>query len=179
MIILIAAYVSFGAAGVFDSTFTRGNDAFAAGDYPGAIAAYEQLVSEGVVHEALFYNLGNAYFEANNLGAAIGNYERALRLAPSYASAKNNLEFAVSKTKNQRARPLPPAWEQSLLMWHYGWSPRAVYMLAVLCWCAFWTLMAARIWRPCKSLTRAAIGTFHSRSVCTAAGTHRLPIEVL
>ena len=42
-------------------------------------------------------------------------------------------------------------------MWHDNWTPRAVYRLAVLCWIAFWALLAIRLWKPTKHLTRAAI----------------------
>ena len=51
----------------------------------------------------LYYNLGNSYFRSNMLGKAILNYERALRLDPTDADTKANLEYALSKTKDEVA----------------------------------------------------------------------------
>ncbi|MDE6126143.1 MAG: tetratricopeptide repeat protein, partial [Muribaculaceae bacterium] len=54
---------------------------------------YLKAASEQVVYSTLFYNLGNAYYRQGNLGKAIVNYERALKLDPSNADARTNLEF--------------------------------------------------------------------------------------
>jgi hypothetical protein len=73
------------------------NRLYASGSYDEAADHYEKLLlSEGVAPE-LYYNLGNAYFKANELGKAILNYERAVRLKPGYADALHNLEFANLK----------------------------------------------------------------------------------
>ncbi|MBM3289205.1 MAG: tetratricopeptide repeat protein [Candidatus Hydrogenedentes bacterium] len=157
MIAVLLTTIALGAGGAYDTVYARGNSAYAAGDYAGAIAAYEQLVAEDVAQAPVFHALGNAYYRAGNLGAAIANYERALHVAPTYADARHNLDFCVGKTERQWGRPLPPAWQESLLMWHDTWSPRAVYRLAVICWAALWAVLVLRLWKPDKLLTRAAI----------------------
>lgn len=141
---------------VFEATFERANASYEQGDYAGAVNAYEQLIAEGVTHASVFYNLGNAYFRLGNLGAAIANYERALHLDPRNSAARHNLDFALYQTERRLPKPLPPAWEQSLLIWHFSWSPRAVSTMAVVCWIGLWTVLAARLWKPHKGLTRAA-----------------------
>ena len=45
------------------------HQAYFAGEFTIAIARYEALADRGVLHEELFYNLGNAYFRAS-AGAA-------------------------------------------------------------------------------------------------------------
>ena len=156
MITSLLAILALGAGGAYDSAFARGNAAYAQGDYASAIAAYEQLVGEGVAQAPVFHNLGNAYYRAGNLGAAIANYERALHVSPTFGPARHNLDFCIAKTQRQWGRPLPPPWQEALLMWHDTWPPRAVYRLAVICWVALWVLLAFRLWRPNKHLTRAA-----------------------
>src|SRR5581483_2197022 len=54
-----------------DATFKRGNDEYFHGRYAEAVAAYEQVAALGVRSEDLFYNLGNAYAKAGQLGPAI------------------------------------------------------------------------------------------------------------
>jgi hypothetical protein len=73
------------------------NQLYADKKYSEAILKYEEIIDNHGVAPELYYNLGNAYFRINELGKAILNYERAVRIAPGYADAKFNLEFANQK----------------------------------------------------------------------------------
>ena len=81
-------------ADVLDEAWKRGNDAFLRGDYPAAVAAYEQLDRQQVASPELTYNLGNAYFRQNQLGRAIWAWERTLALDPGADDARYNLALA-------------------------------------------------------------------------------------
>ncbi|HIJ74975.1 MAG TPA: BatE protein, partial [Candidatus Hydrogenedentes bacterium] len=50
------------AANGFERSFDRALEEYKAGDYVAAAATYEQLIAEDIVHPAVFYNLGNAYY---------------------------------------------------------------------------------------------------------------------
>jgi len=76
------------------STFGAANRSYVEGRFDEAIKRYEALVSAGVVHEDLYYNLGNAYFRSGHMGPAIFNYERALRIDPSMSDARFNMDVA-------------------------------------------------------------------------------------
>jgi Tetratricopeptide repeat/Bacterial SH3 domain len=76
------------------SAFDAANRAYKEGRYEQAITLYEALVATNVLHEDLFYNLGNAYFRAGRLGQAMYQYERALRIDPGHDDARYNLEIA-------------------------------------------------------------------------------------
>lgn len=72
------------------------NQLYKQGQYGDAAKLYENVLTKGVAPE-LYYNLGNSYFKADEIGLAILNYERALRLDPGYDDARYNLKIAESK----------------------------------------------------------------------------------
>ncbi|KAA6347515.1 hypothetical protein EZS27_005003 [termite gut metagenome] len=80
-----------------ETTKNEGDNAFMKNDYTSAIQIYEALLGEGEAAE-VYYNLGNSYFKADNIGKAIVNYERALLLQPENEDIRVNLEIARSKT---------------------------------------------------------------------------------
>lgn len=73
------------------------NDLYAKGDYSNAARQYEKILSTNEVAPELYFNLGNAYYKSNEIGRSILNYERALRLSPSFDDARFNLEMAQLK----------------------------------------------------------------------------------
>ena len=73
------------------------NDFYLKGDYTAAAKHYEEIIINQGVAPELYYNLGNAYYKANEVGRSILNYERALRLSPGFDDAEYNLELAQSK----------------------------------------------------------------------------------
>ena len=80
------------------SIWKSAEDAYSMGDFDGAIKEYETLVSSGAASPSLFYNLGNAHYRKGNIGKSILNYERALKLDPSDADARHNLELVRTQT---------------------------------------------------------------------------------
>ncbi len=157
--LLLFITVALGSNG-YEATFVDAGEAYAADDYTTAARLYEQLVEEGVVNSALFYNLGNTYYRMKQLGPAIANYERALQLEPQLDAARENLDMAIRATERHLARPLPSEWEQSLLFWHYNLSQHTTSLLAGLFWCVFWLAMGIRIWRRFPFFKTTAIALF-------------------
>ena len=69
------------------SRVKQANDLYSKGNYSDAAKLYEKvLATEGVAPE-LYYNLGNAYYKLSETGKSILNYERAIRLAPTFEDA--------------------------------------------------------------------------------------------
>lgn len=85
--------------------FVQGNDAYAAGEFEKAIESYEAASAHGV-SDALYFNLGNAYFKTDQIGPAILNYERALKMNPSDTDINYNLSLANDRIKD-RIEKLP------------------------------------------------------------------------
>ena len=77
-----------------DSLWTAGTAAYSDGDWAAARNAWTALRDLGLESPELYYNLGNACFKQDDLAHAILNYERALKLDPSYSDARFNLAFA-------------------------------------------------------------------------------------
>lgn len=97
----------------------QANEMYKQGNYSDAIKLYESELTKGVSSK-LYYNLGNAYYKSNEIGHSILNYERALRLDPSYDDAKHNLKFAKQKVvDNLNALPgfFIKRWAISILEW--------------------------------------------------------------
>ena len=72
------------------------NHLYKQGQYADAAKLYEQELSKGAAPQ-LYYNLGNSYYKSDEIGLAILNYERALRLDPGYNDARYNLKIAEEK----------------------------------------------------------------------------------
>jgi len=136
--------------------FRAGSDAYHQGHYAEAVDHYEAVAAAGVENAALFYNLGNAYFQLERFGAAIANYERALHLAPHFDAARTNRAQALAALSRPAAQSEPPAWEQVVLFWHHRLSKDAVWWLAALAWVAGWALLTVRLYRPWPYLRRGA-----------------------
>lgn len=83
-----------------DLLLKQGDKAYNEGNYQKAIQSYESLIRQGMASPTLYYNLGNAYYRQQQLGFAILNYERALRLKPNDRDTRENLTFVQSKTQD-------------------------------------------------------------------------------
>ena len=73
-----------------------GDKAYAESRFADAVSIYETVLAEQGPSQALYYNLGNAYYRTNQPGKAILNYERALRIDANDEDTKANLEFVQS-----------------------------------------------------------------------------------
>ncbi len=139
MILSLLLLVPFGARAAQsypDSLWTSGVEAYTAGDYASALQDWEEIRSAGLMSKELYYNLGNAYFKTGEIAPAILWYERALRLDPSDADVRYNLEFARSQTQD-RIEEVPEiffeAWGHSMcyLLPSNTWAVLSLVFLAI------------------------------------------------
>ena len=82
----------------WEEGFFKANQAYKMGDFQEAIEEYLRLIRSGHGGGQIFYNLGNAYFRAGQLGRAILEYERAQLLMPRDPDLNFNLSHARDQT---------------------------------------------------------------------------------
>lgn len=100
-------------AGVYaqDSTAVKNTSerlsdaAYNSGDFHQAIEILEkekdEQLAKGLESSELYYNLGNAYFRANDIARARLYYERALLLAPSDRDIRHNIDYVSTKIEDK------------------------------------------------------------------------------
>jgi tetratricopeptide (TPR) repeat protein len=128
------------------SIFARGNTSFADGDFAAAAAQYQRVLTGGLESGPLYYNLGNAYLRAGDVGRAVLNYERARRLMPGDADLEANLRFATNGGDPDEGRSLlarlavPLAARLS--------TDTLLLVLGVSWWLIAGALCIGRLWPP-------------------------------
>ena len=95
------------------SVFNQANHLYEQQKYTEAANAYEALLKSGSRSAPLYFNLGNAYFKAGELGRAIAAFLEAERLAPRDPDIKANLQLARDQVQNTKAPPTN-LWTQLL-----------------------------------------------------------------
>jgi tetratricopeptide (TPR) repeat protein len=97
-IILATVFLFVSTVALGNELFQKANEAYNRKDYVNAIEQYEALIEEGYEDGMLYYNLGNAYYKANQLAKSLLWYERALRLNPDNEDIKHNIAFVNQQT---------------------------------------------------------------------------------
>lgn len=87
-----------------DAIFAEGREAYLAGRYEEATAAWERLREAGVRDADVEYDLGLAQVQLGRFGAATLAFERALRVDPSDDEARAALQSARSVLAERRAQ---------------------------------------------------------------------------
>ena len=80
-----------------EAAVSAANNLYETGHYTEAVQIYEQLIDQGYRDSAIFYNLGNTYFQQKDYARAILNYRRASLLEPRDRHIQDNLELAQEK----------------------------------------------------------------------------------
>lgn len=86
--------------------FNSANKAYNEGKYQEAITQYKAILDSGQYSAEVYYNLANAYYKTNVIGASIYYFEKALQLSPNDEDILNNLGFAKNMTIDA-IEPLP------------------------------------------------------------------------
>ena len=113
-----------------DSLWTAGTSAYADSRWEEAGQAWIAIAEQGLESAELYYNIGNACYKQGSVAQAILWYERALKVDPSNADVRFNLEFARAQVQD-RIEEVPEFFLEV-------WGRKACWLLpsnvwAVLC----------------------------------------------
>lgn len=75
----------------------KGKELYRAGDFAGAIVAFNQAIKLRQDYAEAFLNLGDSYFQLMAYEKALEAYKKAIRYQPNMATAHNNLGTAYYK----------------------------------------------------------------------------------
>jgi len=95
------------------SEFDAANKLYEQGKFLEAAAAYEKLLQSGAPADAVYFNLGNAWFKAGQTGRAIAAWRLAERASPRDPSVRFNLQFARKRVIGSDT-PTGPLWQRAL-----------------------------------------------------------------
>ncbi len=116
--------------------------------YRRAALRYERIAREGNIQNGkLFYNIGNAYFRAEDLGRAILYYRRAKLFMPDNANLLQNLQFARSRRLDRFEETEEMKILRTLLFWHYDLAPGVRSTIFLVFSGVFWIAAAIRLRR--------------------------------
>jgi tetratricopeptide (TPR) repeat protein len=97
VILLLLAGAAETRAESVSGTFLQANKLYEEGKYSQSAAVYEELLRASHVSPAIYFNAGNAWFKAGQIGRAIYDYRHAEQLAPRDPDIRANLAIARAK----------------------------------------------------------------------------------
>lgn len=142
-----------------DSLWTAGVQAYTDGKFADASTAWTSIEESGRKSAKLYYNLGNAWFKQGNYPKAILNYERALRLDPSYSDARYNLKFTGNFVQD-KIEPVPEFILKSV-------ARKVCYVMSSNVWAViFLVLLAAALMMGLLFLLGSSVGKRRAGFYC-------------
>lgn len=97
------------------SDFSEGISLYKNGRYLDSARAFERVAEIPVRNPKLYYNIGNAYLKAKDIGRAILWYERAKLLSPDDPDLFYNLEYANTFVKDRKEKQVD--YMEILFIW--------------------------------------------------------------
>lgn len=179
-----------------EACWKEGIAAYEAGDYARAVDNLEQVVALGEASADLYYNLAGAYFKlgqqytpglsrpfaGGELGRAVLNYHRALRLNPAMEDARYSLDIAVDHTNDTEAVPesfIATVWlALRNMMTSNGWTVLSLVALALTLALVLLYLLAERmVWRKVGFFVALMMGIIFITTTALALSSRTAVVE--
>jgi len=125
----------------------KSNPTAAIAAFRSSAERFQMLVDDGIQNGELFYDLGNAWYQAGDLGRSIASYLRAQRLMPDDPRLEANLAWARSVVRPQIAADDHEALLRRLAFWHDGWTLQTRMVVFAAFWLLLWGALLVRALR--------------------------------
>jgi len=106
------------------------------------------MQAEDIENGYLYYNIGNAYYEAGQKGKALVNYKRAERYLSGMEELNSNIQQVTSDLEiNIISKSWWQNFKKDLFFWHYiidYHSRKTVFIVAFI---SFWLMMCVLVFR--------------------------------
>ena len=113
--------------------------------YQAALTGFQSLIDAGVHSGPLYYNLANAHLSLGDIGRAIVNYHRAVRLSPDNENIERNLQFARKLCEVQIPRSAGDAVVRTIFFWHFDTALATRLKVFLWSYCTVWLLLGLRL----------------------------------
>lgn len=97
LIMIISSFISVKGS---NALAVSADSAYNAGQYAQAITLYKEIEENQGISASLLYNMGNAYYKADNWGSAMLCYERAYKLDPTLKNLRQNINYLRNKIED-------------------------------------------------------------------------------
>jgi len=118
---------------VLNDLYSEGLDAYKNGQYEFAIQNFERILDSDWESTELYYNLGNAQYQIENISGAVWAYEQCLKLDPLNKDAKYNLKLINLKVRDRIDIPEPPLFLKLYWMIKSLLAPSSWVQLWIIC----------------------------------------------
>ncbi len=99
LILMLLLCATFLQAADWAANFDSANRLYEQGKFSEAADAYSRIVASGRSSPAVYFNLGNAFFKAGQMGRAILAYRQARAMAPRDPDVLANLQYARNQVQ--------------------------------------------------------------------------------
>lgn len=158
-LLLLLSFPLFSWSSDYSVIYKQANDQYKKGQYQESIKLYSQILRGGYQSEAVYFNLGNAYFKAGDVPSALLYYEKAHKLVPGDEDVNFNIYFANSKTTD-KVEPAPEffvtQWWHSIILF---FSLGTLSVLSILSFIAGSGLMVIYLFTSAMSLKKLSFYT--------------------
>ncbi|MDY6822996.1 MAG: hypothetical protein SWH68_04240 [Thermodesulfobacteriota bacterium] len=130
IVLVVLVFTGTALAQELSRKFLNAVDAYEKGQYEAAANGFSRIAESGVRNGKLYYNIGNAWFKAGDIGRAILWYERAMPLRPGDPELVFNLSHARSFVKDKA--PAENALWHAIFFWRDMVQQRHMVWIAVI-----------------------------------------------
>lgn len=130
---LLLLHFSFANANNLKEKMKAANTQYEAGKYAESAVLYEEILENNYEATAVYFNLGNAYYQQQKTAEAMLNFERAKRLSPNDSEIEHNLSMA-KELISIKIDSYP-------VLFYKRWSENVVNFFSSGIW-SFWALLS-------------------------------------